>query len=45
MEHPKKFSGSQQETEAEAERRVLKPFERGSEVRRSRRKAGRKARR
>lgn len=41
----KKISGSQNESEAEAESRVLKPFERGSAVRKSRRRAGRRARR
>ena len=45
MEHPKKFSGSEQESQKESEERVLKPSERGTAVRKSRRRGGRQARR
>lgn len=37
----KKFSGSQQESEKESEERVTKPFERGTAVRKGRRRGKR----
>lgn len=45
MYDSKKISGSQNETKKEAEDRVLKPWDRGSAVRKSRRRGGREARR
>ncbi len=41
----KKISGSQNESEKQSEERVLKPYERGSAVRKTRRRGGRQARR
>jgi hypothetical protein len=41
----KKISGSQNESEKESEERVLKPYERGTAIRKSRKRAGRYARR
>lgn len=41
----KKISGSENESEKEAEDRVLKPSDRGTAVRKTRKRAGRKARR
>lgn len=41
----RKISGSQNESEREAEERVLKPSDRGTAVENSKRRGGRKARR
>lgn len=41
----KKISGSQNESQKESEERVLRPYERGTAIRKSRRRGGRAARR